>query len=191
MPAPIPAYPFSACLEGGQIGSILPGIYDFPHYRCRTYSVATNKPPILPYRGVARTGVCFALEVTLDALARELGMEPTELRLQEPGSPRADALRQYRASAISIRATIRRRSGAARGDRPRGRARTAAKRGEPDGRLIGLGFSMYAEQAGHGTSVYASWGMPLVPGFEQCHRAADARWRPRTPDRRAQPWARP
>jgi aerobic carbon-monoxide dehydrogenase large subunit len=29
------AYPFSACLEAGQIGSILPGVYDFPHYRCR------------------------------------------------------------------------------------------------------------------------------------------------------------
>src|SRR5262249_16006924 len=58
------AYPFSACLEAGQIGSILPGLYDFPHYRCHTYSVATNKPPILPYRGVARTGVCFAPPVT-------------------------------------------------------------------------------------------------------------------------------
>jgi aerobic carbon-monoxide dehydrogenase large subunit len=55
------AYPFSACLEAGQIGSILPGVYDFPHYRCRTYSVATNKPPILPYRGVARTGVGIAM----------------------------------------------------------------------------------------------------------------------------------
>ena len=76
------AYPFSACLEAGQIGSILPGLYDFPHYRCRTYSVATNKPPILPYRGVARTGVCFALEVTLDALARELRQEPTDLRFK-------------------------------------------------------------------------------------------------------------
>ena len=42
------AYPFSACLEAGQIGSILPGLYDFPHYRCRVYSVASNKPPILP-----------------------------------------------------------------------------------------------------------------------------------------------
>ena len=76
------AYPFSACLEAGQVGSILPGLYDFPHYRCRTYSVATNKPPILPYRGVARTGVCFALEVTLDALARKIGIEPNELRFK-------------------------------------------------------------------------------------------------------------
>lgn len=59
------AYPFSACLEAAQVASILPGPYDFDGYRCRTWSVATNKPPILPYRGVARTGVCFALEVLL------------------------------------------------------------------------------------------------------------------------------
>src|SRR5258705_11084134 len=50
-------------------------------YRCRTWSVATNKAPILPYRGVARTGVGFALELMIDAAARELKMEPHELRL--------------------------------------------------------------------------------------------------------------
>ena len=27
---------------------------------------------------------------------------------------------------------------------------------------------MYSEQAGHGTSVYAAWGIPFVPGYEQC-----------------------
>jgi carbon-monoxide dehydrogenase large subunit len=42
-----------------------------PAYRCRTFSVATNKRPILPYRGVARTGVCFALELMFDPVARE------------------------------------------------------------------------------------------------------------------------
>src|SRR5258706_419472 len=76
------AYPFSACLEAGQIRSILPGLFQLPHHRCRTYSIATNKPPILPYRGVARTGVCFALEVTLDALARKIGIEPSALRVR-------------------------------------------------------------------------------------------------------------
>src|SRR5437763_5094200 len=76
------SYPFSACLEGAQVASILPGAYDFPPYRCRPPSVVSNKPPILPYRGVARTGVCFALELVLDALSRELGMEPMELRLK-------------------------------------------------------------------------------------------------------------
>jgi carbon-monoxide dehydrogenase large subunit len=97
------AYPFSACLEAGQIGSILPGLYDFPHYRCRTYSVATNKPPILPYRGVARTGVCFTLEVTLDALARDLGVESSELRMKSLVTPGQDAFRQHRKTSFQQR----------------------------------------------------------------------------------------
>ena len=40
-------------------------------------------------------------------------------------------------------------------------------RGAPDGRLVGVGFAVYCEQAAHGTSVYAAWGMPMVPGHEQ------------------------
>ena len=61
-------------LEAAQVASILPGPYKMRGYRCSTWLVATNKPPILPYRGVARTGVCFALEVMLDIAARELGI---------------------------------------------------------------------------------------------------------------------
>ncbi|MGH6916043.1 MAG: xanthine dehydrogenase family protein molybdopterin-binding subunit, partial [Geminicoccales bacterium] len=76
------SYPFSACLEAAQVASNLPGPYDFPVYRCHTFSVATNKCPILPYRGVARTGVCFAMELTMDAIARAAGLEPYEVRLR-------------------------------------------------------------------------------------------------------------
>ncbi|MGH8430799.1 MAG: xanthine dehydrogenase family protein molybdopterin-binding subunit, partial [Solimonas sp.] len=54
------SYPFGACLEAAQVGSILPGPYVLPLLRCHTVSACTNKPPILPYRGVARTGVCYA-----------------------------------------------------------------------------------------------------------------------------------
>ena len=49
-----------------------------------------NKPPILPYRGVARTGVCFATELVLDAIAREVGKEPHEVRLMN--LPSADVM---------------------------------------------------------------------------------------------------
>src|SRR4029079_15470529 len=45
--------------------------------------------------------------------------------------------------------------------------RERQKRGEADGRLVGIGFSTYCEQAAHGTSVYYGWGIPMVPGFEQ------------------------
>ena len=161
------AYPFSACLEAGQIGSILPGLYDFPHYRCRTFSVATNKPPILPYRGVARTGVCFALEVTLDALARKLGIEPTELRfnsLVRPEQMPFDNIAKRHFDFGDYPEALRRAANAIGLDKIRARQR----QGEPDGRRVGVGFAMYAEQAGHGTSVYAAWGIPFVPGYEQC-----------------------
>ena len=161
------AYPFSACLEAGQIGSILPGLYDFPHYRCRTYSVATNKPPILPYRGVARTGVCFALEVTLDALARALGIEPTSLRLNSLVRPEQmpfDNISKRHFDSGDYPQALRRAMTAIDLDAVRRRQ----SRGEYDGRRLGVGFAMYSEQAGHGTSVYAAWGIPFVPGHEQC-----------------------
>ena len=161
------AYPFSACLEAGQIGSILPGLYDFPHYRCRTYSVATNKPPILPYRGVARTGVCFALEVTLDALAREIGIEPTTLRMNSLVKPEQmpfDNIAKRHFDSGDYPEALRRAINMI--DLEAVRSRQLKE--EANGRKIGIGFSMYAEQAGHGTSVYATWGIPMVPGFEQC-----------------------
>src|SRR5262245_44675065 len=159
------AYPFSACLEAGQIASILPGLYDFPHYRCRAYSVATNKPPILPYRVVARTGVCFALEVTLDALARKLGREPNEVRfksLVQPAQMPFDNIAKRHFDSGDYPEALRRAIDAVAFDKIRARQ----ARGEPDGRLVGIGFAMYSEQAGHGTSVYAAWGIPFVPGHE-------------------------
>jgi carbon-monoxide dehydrogenase large subunit len=161
------AYPFSACLEAGQVGSILPGLYDFPHYRCRTFSVATNKPPILPYRGVARTGVCFALELTLDALAREVGIEPSELRrrsLVRPEQMPFDNIAKRHFDSGDYPEALRRAVAAI--GLSAWRERQA--RGEPDGRRVGVGLAMYSEQAGHGTSVYAAWGIPFVPGYEQC-----------------------
>jgi aerobic carbon-monoxide dehydrogenase large subunit len=161
-------YPFSACLEAGQIGSILPGVYDFPHYRCRTYSVATNKPPILPYRGVARTGVCFALELTLDALARDLGIEPADLRLRSLVRPEQmpfDNITQRHFDSGNYPEALRQALEAIGLCDLRERQR----RGEPDSRLLGVGIALYSEQAGHGTSVYAGWGIPFVPGYEQCH----------------------
>jgi carbon-monoxide dehydrogenase large subunit len=159
------AYPFSACLEAAQVASILPGPYVMPAYRCRTFSAATNKPPILPYRGVARAGVCFALEVTLDAVARRAGLEPHEVRLRNLVA--ADAMPFTNITAKYFDS----------GDYPECLRRAiktidvpAVRRRQQDmtGTLrIGVGSTIFCEQAAHGTSVYAGWGIPMVPGFEQ------------------------
>ncbi|MFG1262985.1 xanthine dehydrogenase family protein molybdopterin-binding subunit [Xanthobacter aminoxidans] len=160
------AYPFSACLEAAQVASILPGPYDFPSYRCRTWSVATNKCPILPYRGVARTGVCFALEVALDALAAELGLAPEVVRLKNLVRPEQmpfDNITNKHFDSGNYPEALRQALDAIKADAVRKRQLA----GEPDGRRIGLGLSIYCEQAAHGTSVYSGWGIPMVPGHEQ------------------------
>ena len=161
------AYPFSACLEAAQVASILPGPYVFDGYRCRTWSMATNKPPILPYRGVARTGVCFALELLLDAVARALDMDPVEFRLKNLVKPRQmpfDNITGKHFDSGDYPECLRRAAAAI--DLPAVRERQRQS-GESDGRLIGAGFSIFCEQAAHGTSVYAAWGVPMIPGHEQ------------------------
>ena len=160
-------YPFSACLEAAQVGSILPGPYKMERYRCRTWSAATNKPGILPYRGVARTGVCFALELMVDAVARAAGREPYEVRLanlvQREDMPYTNITNKHFDSGDYPEAV---RKAVAALDLPKWRERQ--KKGEPDGRRIGIGVSIYCEQGAHGTSVYSGWGIPMVPGHEQC-----------------------
>jgi carbon-monoxide dehydrogenase large subunit len=160
-------YPFSACLESAQVSSILPGPYVMDRYRCHTYAAATNKPPVLPYRGVARTGVCFAMELVLDAIAREAGREPWEVRMANvvpaDAMPYTNITNKYFDSGDypeCLRRTV------AALDVPAWRARQ--KRGEPDGRRVGIGLAIFCEQAAHGTSVYHGWGIPMVPGHEQC-----------------------
>jgi len=159
-------WPFTVALEPGQAIGNLPGPYDFRGYRCRTHCVATNKPGFLPYRGVARTGVCFAIELLMDAIARAVGRDPWEVRHENlvPASamPYDNVARKhydsgdYQESLRLAREKI---------DLCAWRARQA--HGEPDGRRIGIGFAIYCEQSAHGTSVFSAWGLPIIPGYDQ------------------------
>jgi carbon-monoxide dehydrogenase large subunit len=160
-------WPFTACLEAAQAGGNLPGPYDLQAYRCRIYSVATNKPPFAPYRGVARPGVCFAIELTIDAIARAVGREAWEVRAENlvPASAmpyvnitgkRYDS-GDYPASLVTAKDMI----GLA--------AHRVGPRRDGEGRYIGVGFATYTEQTAHGTKVFAAWGLPLVPGYDQAH----------------------
>jgi len=168
------SYPFSACLEGAQVSSILPGPYKMDRYRCRTWSVATNKAPILPYRGVARTGVCFALELMVDAAARELGIEPHEMRLAnlvQPAEMPFNNITKKHFDSGDYPEAVRRAAdmiGLAKIREKQKLENPKGSSGETPARRIGVGFSIYCEQAAHGTSVYYGWGIPMVPGHEQC-----------------------
>ncbi len=166
------SYPFSACLEAAQVASILPGPYKMDSYRCTAWSVATNKPPILPYRGVARTDVCFALEVMMDIMAREAGVEPHEARLRsiiQACEMPYDNITHKHFDSGDYPEAIRRAVDAM--DIPKWRALQAERlksQRAGDGLYLGVGLAVYCEQAAHGTSVYFGWGIPMVPGHEQC-----------------------
>src|SRR5919198_2235224 len=159
-------WPFTVALEPSQILGNLPGPYEFRGYRVKTHCVATNKPGFLPYRGVARTGVCFAMELMVDAIARAVGREPWEVRhdnlVPTTAMPYDNVARKHYDSG-----DYRKALSLAREKIGLETWRERQGRGEPDGRLIGIGFASYCEQGAHGTSVFSGWGLPIIPGYDQ------------------------
>jgi carbon-monoxide dehydrogenase large subunit len=59
---------------------VLPGVYDIPAMTYAVTGVFTNTVPVDAYRGAGRPESIYCMERLIDAAARELGMEPTELR---------------------------------------------------------------------------------------------------------------
>src|SRR3546814_9953586 len=55
-------WPNGPNMELGMAIKNVPGPYRISAYRARGWTVATNKSPIGPYRGVARPGACFCIE---------------------------------------------------------------------------------------------------------------------------------
>lgn len=73
--------------DGGVAGADGPsnrlrGLYRLPNYRIRSYGVYTNKMAPGPYRAPGAPQMAFVRESLLDELARQLGMDPLELRLK-------------------------------------------------------------------------------------------------------------
>src|SRR5271169_5477284 len=128
--------------------SSMPAPYAIANYRARAATVATNKAPLGPYRGVGRPGACFAIERTIDEVARAVGRDPVEVRAENMVRP--DQMpyasvggMQYDAgdyaAAVRLCAELL--------GLPAVRARQ--QRGEPDGRLVGIGFAAFTEQTAH------------------------------------------
>ncbi len=159
-------WPFTIGLEPGQAVGNLPGPYDIKGYRCVSRSVATNKPAFVPYRGVARTGVCFAIEMTMNAIAKEIGREPWEVRLENlvtaEQMPYVNIANKHFDSG-NFPASLERALEMldVRAQREQQRSQNHHEK------LIGVGVATYTEQAAHGTSVFAAWGTPIIPGFDQ------------------------
>ena len=160
------AWPVSSGLEALLARRNLPGNYVVPGYRCKTWTVATNQPPMVPYRGVSKPGLGVAMELTLDALAHAVGREPAQVKLENLIP--AEAMPYNTVTGLHYDS----------GDYPQSlrtamekidldAIRARQRRGEPDGRLIGVGFSTYTETTALGTATFVALGWPIAPGLEQ------------------------
>ena len=158
-------WPTGVFQEASMASRNLTGPYRIRHLDLKTFTVATNKAPMGPYRGVARPGACFAIERLIDEVARELGREPFDLRRQnivtaaELPYQTAAGMRLDTGDYVAALDTARDMIGLAAV-----RKRQAA--GESDGRKIGVGFAFYTEQSGHGTAEWMKRKFRVVPGYE-------------------------
>ena len=158
-------WPNGPAMESGMAMRNIPGPYTIPAYRCRSYTVATNKSPIGAYRGVARPAACFTIERTIDEVAHAVGREAHVVRMENMVPAAAMPYRNvtnlhydtgdYAESVRRCAELIGFES-----------IRLRQKRGERDGRLIGVGFASFTEQTAHGRSEWVSRGVPVIPGWE-------------------------
>ena len=61
-------------------GTLLAGQYKVPNVYVQTLGVFTNTTPVDAYRGAGRPEATYVVERLMDTAARELGMDPAELR---------------------------------------------------------------------------------------------------------------
>jgi carbon-monoxide dehydrogenase large subunit len=61
-------------------GRMLSGCYRIPAVHCQTIGVYTNTAMVDAYRGAGRPEATYAVERAMDLVARELGMDPVEVR---------------------------------------------------------------------------------------------------------------
>ena len=146
------------CAMGAYLQLVTPGIpllgawiysgpYEIPNYSVTFTGVFTHTTPTDAYRGAGRPEATYVLERTMDALARELGMDPVELRrknfVKEFPHTMASGLTidsgDYEASLDRLLELL---------DLNGIRADQAERRARGDAKQIGVGFSTYNEMCG-------------------------------------------
>jgi carbon-monoxide dehydrogenase large subunit len=134
----------------------LTGPYKIENLAASGKIVVTNKVPNAPYRGAGRPEAAFAMERTVDLVARTLGLEPAEVRRRN----------LIRAAEMPYRVGIPYRDGEPivydSGDYPGALEKALAavggvaafrerqQRARAEGRYLGLGIGCYIEGTGVG-----------------------------------------
>ncbi len=144
---------FRSALDGGAYGSYGPAstlytgalqttTYAIPAYRFEGARVFTNKAPCGPKRGHGTPQPRFALEVHLDKLAADVGLDPVELRRRNFVKPFSRTVNWLRITSCGLEEVTNRvleASGYARRERRRGH---------------GMGFAVSSYMCGAGLPIY-------------------------------------
>ncbi|MCI0778757.1 MAG: molybdopterin-dependent oxidoreductase, partial [Chloroflexi bacterium] len=76
------AYAISGARTANNTLKVATGPYRIPNALVECEAVYTNKPPSAPYRGLPTTQHTMAYEAQLDRIARDLGIDPVEIRMR-------------------------------------------------------------------------------------------------------------
>jgi 4-hydroxybenzoyl-CoA reductase subunit alpha len=142
---------FKSLLDGGGYGSygvastyytgaLQTVTYPVPRYKFQGARAFTSKPPCGPKRGHGTPQPRFALEVHLDKIAEQLGIDPAELRLKHLVPPNSLTANWLRIGTMGLGACIEKVVA--------GSGWKEKFRKLPDGKGVGLACSSYITGAG-------------------------------------------
>jgi carbon-monoxide dehydrogenase large subunit len=136
---------FSSSVPTYLYATLLSGQYAIPNIYCEVDAVYTNTVPVDAYRGAGRPEATFVVERLVEVGARELGMDPTELRRRNfvrSFPHQTPVIMTY--DAGDYNASLRKAMELADVKGFGKRKREAARHGK----LRGLGYSTYIEACG-------------------------------------------
>jgi carbon-monoxide dehydrogenase large subunit len=154
-------YPRSSVLEGVQALVMVGAPYAAPALRGRLRVAYQNKALVGAYRGVGQPVACAITEMLVDAAARELALDPAEIRRR---NYRNDALHGTTSAAgmemggLSHQACLARLLELMQYDRLRSEQRAALAQG----RYLGIGLAAFVETTAPGAGFYGAAGVPIT-----------------------------
>ena len=149
----ITAMHFRSALDGGAYGSygvastfytgaLQTVTYDIPAYRFEGCRVFTNKPPCGPKRGHGTPQPRFAIELHLEKIARDLGLDPVDMKRRNFVQPYTRTVNWLRVTSCGLEECTER---VIKASRFHERERRAGH---------GMGFAISSYLSGAGTAIY-------------------------------------
>jgi carbon-monoxide dehydrogenase large subunit len=147
---------FAPLIPSYLYGPLLSGVYKIPTIFCEVWGMLTNTAPVDAYRGAGRPEATYLLERLMDRSARELRLDPAELRRKNlipafTGGPVYQTPVAFAYDSGNYEPALKRALEVAHYTE----FRKEQEQARQQGRLIGIGVSTYIEACGPAPSAVA------------------------------------